>query len=356
MKTRNLKVLMLLFVLGTAIIADAQNPRGGRRRNPSTTTPANTQPGDTTKPQPQQQVNNNTQPNNFNAYGNVPIEVAPSSGGFNDTIKVSLRRDGPFDKQVAIRQPLPYEDLRADDALFSERVWREIDVREKINQVFRYKSEDNNGDQRFVNMLVKTIRDSLAKGKALAFSGDDDRFTTLLDSAAFERVLSGGNQCDTQAVYNLTDPTKIDKFVVVCNSLNPDEIVKFRIKEDWVFDRESSRMFVRIVGIAPLKTILGIDKKTERGATPLFWVYYPEIRPMLAKYEVYNPKNMGQSRMTWEELFESRMFGSYIIKSTLDNPQNKFIRNYIKDPILALLEGDNIKEKIFNYEQDLWSY
>ncbi|MFN6242726.1 MAG: hypothetical protein ACK4Y8_00025 [Bacteroidota bacterium] len=50
------------------------------------------------------------------------------------------------------------------------------------------------------------------------------------------------------------------------------------------------------------------------------------------------------------------MFSSYIVKSSLDNPQNKLIRNYIKDPILQLLEGENIKEKIFNFEQDLWSY
>ena len=88
----------------------------------------------------------------------------------------------------------------------------------------------------------------------------------------------------------------------------------------------------------------------------MFWVYYPDMRPILTKYEVYNPKNMGNSRMTWEELFESRMFSSYIIKSTLDNAANRTIRQYIKDPILALLEGENIKEKIFNYEQDLWSY
>jgi hypothetical protein len=80
------------------------------------------------------------------------------------------------------------------------------------------------------------------------------------------------------------------------------------------------------------------------------------MRPILTKYEVYNPKNMGQSRLTWEELFESRMFSSYITKSTIDNAANRIIRNYIKDPILALLEGDNIKDKIFNYEQDLWSY
>jgi hypothetical protein len=65
---------------------------------------------------------------------------------------------------------------------------------------------------------------------------------------------------------------------------------------------------------------------------------------------------MGVSRMTWEELFEARMFSSYIIKSTLDNPMNKYLRTTINDPILRLLEGDNIKDKIFNYEQNLWQY
>lgn len=355
MNAKMKSLLLLTTVMLTVVIsADAQ-----RRGRSGRTTPANnnnTQTGDTTKPQ--NVINNTSQPTNYNPYGNTPIRMAPQlGGGFNDTPKVSLRRDGPFDRQVANRVPLPYEDLRADDALFMERVWREIDIREKINQVFRYKAEDNNGDQRFITMLVKVVRDSLKIGKTMAFNADDDRFTTPLDSAAFEKVIKGGAvQCDTVPVYNINDPTKIDSFVVTCPSLDPDQIVKFRIKEDWVFDRESSRMFVRIIGIAPLKTILGTDGKTEKGAQPLFWVYYPEIRPMLAKYEVYNPKNMGQSRMTWEELFESRMFGSYIVKSTIDNPRNILIKNYIKDPILALLEGDNIKEKIFNYEQDLWSY
>ncbi|TAF98277.1 MAG: gliding motility protein GldN, partial [Bacteroidetes bacterium] len=71
--------------------------------------------------------------------------------------------------------------------------------------------------------------------------------------------------------------------------------------------------------------------------------------------EVYNPKNFGQ-RMTWEDLFEGRMFNSFIVKSTLDNINNMPLDAYIKDPLFRLLEGENIKEKIFNYEQGLWSY
>lgn len=347
MKIQFIKLILLLVVI-TGLVLNADAQRKPRKRKQTTQ-----QAVDTTQ-QPVQINNNNQQPTNYSPYGNTPIKMAPQIGGFTDTVKKSLRMDGVYEKSISDRTPLEYEDLRKDDALFSERVWREIDIREKINQVFRYNAQDDNGDQRFISILVRAVRSS----KVTAFNADDDRFTTPLDSAQFEKALSGGSgiQCDTSAVYNLKDPTKIDSFVVTCNTLNPDDIVKFRIKEDWVFDREASRLFCRIIGIAPCKAIVSVDKKTERGTQPLFWIYYPDLRPTLAKYEVYNSKNMGQSRMTWEELFESRMFSSYIIKSTLDNPFNKYIRNYIKDPILALLEGDNIKEKIFNYEQNLWSY
>jgi gliding motility associated protien GldN len=343
--------LLVVVFLAMTSIADAQR---GRNRTTRTTQPS---ARDTV---PKQNVQQNTNPANvqqYNPYGNTPIELAPQVGGFNDSARVSLRNDGATEKNMfKERTPLPYEYLRADDALYIQRVWREIDIREKINLPFRYQAEDDNGDQRFVSILVNTVRRELKKGNAIAFSADDDRFTKFLDSAAFEKAIGGAEQCDTNAVYALDDPTKVIKYVVDCNKLNPDDIVKFRIKEEWIFDREASRMFVRIIGIAPCKTQYAQDGKTERGVTPLFWVYYPDLRPALARYEVYNPKNMGISRMTWEELFESRMFGSYIVKSTLDNPLNKTIRNLINDPILRLLEGENIKDKIFNYEQNLWQY
>jgi hypothetical protein len=82
------------------------------------------------------------------------------------------------------------------------------------------------------------------------------------------------------------------------------------------------------------------------------------MRPIFAKYEVYNGKNFG-ARSTWEELFESRMFSGRIIKSTIDNPFDLPIAATpgLKDNgVFQLLEGERIKEKIFNYELDLWSY
>jgi gliding motility associated protien GldN len=333
----------VLFLLATLIVQGVNAQRSGRRRPNNN----NTQPKDTTGKPGQQQVTNVTQPSGFNPYGNIPIVI--DSSGISDTVvKKSLRNDNAFDKSsLTSRTPLTYEYLRWDDALFAEKVWRELDLREKMNQTFRYDAVDDNGSQIFINMLLKAIN----TGQVTAFA--DDRFTTPMSMPEIQQLTVG--LADTVAQTDPNDPSKVIRYVVTRASFDPKSVTKIRIKEEWVFDRESSRLFVRILGIAPLKTIF-LQNGKERGTSTMFWVYYPDLRPMLAKNEVYNPKNMGQSRMTWEELFESRMFSSYIVKSTMDNPSNKYIKSYIKDPILQLLEGDNIKDKIFNYEQDLWSY
>jgi gliding motility associated protien GldN len=339
MKNPVLKIGVCLLIISTFVLnADAQ--RTGKKRNQN-----NQQKTDTTN---QQQNNNNKQPINYNPYGNIPI-VIDSSGLADTIVKKSLRNDNAYDKSsVMERTPLPYEHLRWDDALFSEKVWRELDLREKINQTFRYEAQDDNGSQIFVDMLLKAVN----TGQVTAFA--DDRFTTPVSLAEIGQMTTG--TADTVPQTDPNDPSKVIRYVVTKASFDPKTVVKIRVKEEWVFDREKSRLFVRILGIAPLKTLYFPNGQERPNSSPMFWVYYPDLRPMLAKHEVYNPKNMGMGRMTWEELFESRMFGSYIVKSTLDNPGNKTIRQYVRDPILALIEGDNIKERIFNYEQDLWSY
>lgn len=342
MKNRFLK-FGLCLVLAGLITGTADAQRTKKKRDPNGTTPTTNPTGNE-----QQQNNNTAQPSGYDPYANIPIRV-DTSGLLDNGVKKSLRNDNAFDKStLTSRTPLLYEHLRWDDALYAEKVWRELDLREKMNQVFRYEATDDNGSQVFINMLLNAVR----KGDVTAF--EDDRFTTPLTVADIDQKTAGRN--DTVPEYDIKQIDKIIGYVVTRASFDPKSVTKLRIKEEWVFDRESSRMFCRILGIGVLKTEYFPNTMKERGTSSLFWVYYPDLRPTLAKYEVYNAKNMGQSRMTWEELFESRMFSSYIVKSTLDNPSNKMIKNYIKDPILALLEGDNIKEKMFNFEQDLWSY
>ncbi|MBL0272510.1 MAG: gliding motility protein GldN [Chitinophagaceae bacterium] len=341
MKMNLLKFGLCLFVAGF-LVMDASAQRTPKRKKDNTTQPTTNPTGN------EQQQNNITQPpSGYDPLANMPITYDTTSN--DQSPKKSLRNDNAFDKSnLTQRTPLPYEHLRWDDALYAEKVWRELDLREKMNKIFMYEGVDDNGSQIFVNMLMKSVQ----SGEVTSFS--DDRFTTPLAIADVQQLTSG--RLDTFPIFDTKQIDKVIGWNVTRSSFDAKSVTKIRLKEEWVFDRESSRMFVRIIGIGLLKTEYFPNTTKERGTSSLFWVYYPDLRPMLAKAEVYNSKNMGQSRMTWEELFESRMFSSYIVKSSLDNPANKMIRNYINDPILRLLEGDNIKEKIFNFEQDLWSY
>ncbi len=274
----------------------------------------------------------------------LPIEIVKKSLRPNDAIERNLVKE---------RTPLAYENLREDDAVYREKIWREIDTREKMNLPFRYSANEDNGNQRFISILFKAIQDGPDNGGVTVFAPVDDRFTTPMTVSEVADKISGGS-----VQVPITDSLgNVTSYKTVTAEVNLDSFYKFQIKEEVIFDKESSRLFWRILGIAPVKNVI-TSQGINLGETPLFWVYYPDMRPIFAKYEVYNGKNFG-ARMSWEELFESRMFYGRIIKSTLDNPFDQQLSQQqgLKDNrILQLLEGENIKDKIFNYEQNLWSY
>lgn len=265
-------------------------------------------------------------------------------------VKKSLRPDEAVETTyLKDRTPLPYEHLRADDAVYRHKIWRELDTREKINQAFTSSADEDNGNQCFISILLKAIQDSAVT----VFSNTDDRFTTPMTLKEVGDAVAG----DSVSVPVYDDQGNLVDTKMMRNEINFDSIYKFHIKEEVIFDKESSRLFWRILGIAPVKNII-TSQGLNLGESELFWVYYPDIRPVFSRYEVYNGKNFG-ARMSWEELFEGRMFSARIIKSTLENPNDLFIKNYkgiSENKLLQLFEGENVKEKIFNYEQDLWSY
>jgi gliding motility associated protien GldN len=283
-----------------------------------------------------------------------PVAVLPDADIKMDTIRRSLRNDAIIERNlVKDRTPLPYEHIREDDAVYRQRLWEEIDVHEKQNLPFVYRATEDNGSQMFIFILLQAVK----SGMITAFDATvDDRFTTPMTFKQIsESLVNKPHSIQVPDYVNDPDGSKgLQKDTVIQDLFSADIIERYLIKEEWVFDKQSSRLHVRILGIAPEKTIKNPDGSL-RTVTPVFWVYYPDLRPMLAKFEAYNGKNYG-ARMSWEEFFEARMFGARIVKSTIDNPGDAYINQYIHDPILQLLEGQNIHEKIFNYEQDLWSY
>lgn len=348
MKKRYFKYFLLTICLGILVnIAEAQTKKKTTR---SSTKRASTRKTTASKTKAK------IQPTTPQVDTVAAIVEAPPPPVVNDSlpikqVKKSLRPDEAVETtMLKDRTPLPYENLRADDAMYRHKIWREIDTREKINLPFKYAADENNGNQRFISILFKAIQDSAVT----VFDAIDDRFTTPMTKTEIVQKMAGGSF--TIDVYdslgNVIGQKTVTRDIVL------DSFYKFRIKEEVIFDKESSRLFWRILGIAPVMNVYTAQTNQFVGTQELFWVYYPDMRPIFSKYDVYNGKNYG-ARMSWEDLFESRMFYGRIIKSTIDNPYDRFIEQYpgLKEKgILQLLEGENIKEKIFNYEQDLWAY
>ena len=345
MKKRYFKYFMLAICLGIFLnTVEAQTKkkrtatkRTSTRKTASSQTKASIQP---TVPQ----------------IDTVAVVQAPPVEKLNDSlpikaVKKSLRPDEAVETtMLKDRTPLPYENLRADDAMYRHKIWREIDTREKINLPFKYAADENNGNQRFISILFKAIQDSAVT----VFSAVDDRFTTPMTKEEIVKTMAG--EPIQVPVYDSLG--NVTHYKTESRDIVLDSFYKFRIKEEVIFDKESSRLFFRILGIAPVFNEYTAQTNQFVGTRELFWVYYPDMRSIFSKYDVYNGKNYG-ARMSWEDLFESRMFYGRIVKSTIDNPYDRFIDQYpgLKNKgILQLLEGENIKEKIFNYEQDLWSY
>jgi gliding motility associated protien GldN len=335
--------LFVVFAV-VALQANAQGYGNRPKVTPGTDT-AKKAAATATQPPATQPAATTTNAANQSAPASVRFDTT-SAGSLDSKPEISLRNNYAVDRsQVKDRKPLEYEHLRDDDNLWSEFIWREIDAREKANLSFMYPGKDDNGDQRFFSIILNAIKND----SVTAFSAENDRFTIPLTTA--QVFAQAGSTYDT---VDVPDPQTgaVERIVTKKPIFSPDSVYTFRIKEQVIFDKEASRLFTRIIGIAPIAKQKIAGKSEPRL---LFWIYYPDLRKTLAKSDVYNPKNFS-SRMTWEELFESRYFTSYIIKSSANNPTDKYLRTMIKDPLFRLLEGENIKTRIFNYEQDLWQY
>jgi gliding motility associated protien GldN len=150
-----------------------------------------------------------------------------------------------------------------------------------------------------------------------------------------------------KVIPSMLDPS-VDTTIIITESFSPNRVKKILLKEEWFFDKQRSVLDVRILGICPLYE----QEDKEKGDQPLFWVYFPEARKELAKYDVFNRQN-PQERRSFDDIFWKRQFSSYIIQE--ENVYNRAINEY-KKGMDALLESNRIKDEIITFEHDLWEF
>lgn len=252
-------------------------------------------------------------------------EPADSSIFMDDIVQ----RRTIFDQRV-----LPYESLREADIPWEKRIWQVIDVREKMNLAFIYPK----------NPFFQIINEAATSGMVAAFRDED--FKQLMQAVEIE-----GMMFSMDTIQVIDPETYETKTSVVKNEISAESIKFFRIKEVWFFDRESSRMKVRILGIAPIRERIIAGKAEEQA---MYWLYYPQIREILARHRSFNDFN-DASPLSWDDVFEMRRFSSYIYKES--NSQDLRLKDFFPvDGVARLREGEKIKNKLFNFEQDLWEY
>lgn len=250
-----------------------------------------------------------------------------------------------YKKELTIaRKVNGYIPIREADVIWAKRVYRKIDLREKFNQSLYYPDVPTLSNKSLFDVIKQGI---LAK-EIYAFDNPvfDTEYKTKMSQEDLENLFF---PIDSMEVEDPNNPG-IFKIMGSINELTSANIKAWWVKEDWFFNKQSGTMEVRINGLCPLKEKLDPTTGEVLGYMPLFWVYFPQCQPILAKTEVYNTKNYVQ-RISYDDLFRKRMFSSTIFKDS--NVYDRSINSYASG-VDALLEAERIKEDIFNMEHDMW--
>lgn len=238
------------------------------------------------------------------------------------------------------RRVIPYSNVRSNDVVFSKRIWREMDLSDDKNHVFASPKAK----------LIDVLMDAVSAGELTAYDPTPTKEDPTGDS--FLKRLS-----PEQARGRLVDSVLVPEFddegyeigsTMMPGEFNSDEVTRFRIKEDWFFDKQRSVLEPRIVGIAPLMKInmggVSLDEQ------PAFWIYFPEARHILVNKQVADPVNDALG-ISFDDLFTRRLFSSVIVKES--NPQDLRIKDYTQGADEAL-EAERIEKKLSEYDQSIW--
>jgi gliding motility associated protien GldN len=255
--------------------------------------------------------------------------------------------NGAFKRtDVYQRKPLPLPMVRESDVFWSKKLWRIIDLREKINQPLYYPLTETDARLNLISLLLKGIE----SGQITAYDARlDDDFKNPMTFAQVKEAMGANEQ--TKEVTNFETGEKEKRKVM--GEVRTQEIKQYMLKEEWYFDKQNSTLNVRIIGIAPIREFIREGDVTNQvQRQQVFWVYYPETRNLLAANEAFNPYNDARN-MSFDDIFIKRFFNSYIVKES--NSFNRYIRDFLSGKE-AMLESKRVEDNIFDFEQNLWEY
>lgn len=261
--------------------------------------------------------------------------------------------------------PISYVHQRNADVMYYHTIWRTIDLREKMNHPL-YFPQDVRGTWRSMAQVIFDALDIKNPENENAMPIYSDEYCTLPMSREDVRAslvdIKHMEQIDPETFEVIGDLEYEEEFTA-------KQVLLYRVKEIWFFDKKRSVLEVRILEIQPL---IEYEKETNSGEPQpgeeeedavgaikskklIGNILWDELRPYLAQQEVFNPKN-NAARLSLDDLMTwKREFSSYIYQE--QNVYNdRQIDEYISNARDQRIESDRITDKIRQFEHDLWEF
>ena len=261
-------------------------------------------------------------------------------------------------KVVEDQSPIAYGYIDDRDVLWSKTIWEIIDLNERINFPYYYPTINNGLLSNNRKSLFRILYDNIASGEiteiystSYFIESEKLSFEDLTDILVSRNLSSEGiskSNAGEQVTEDDYDTYKIES----------DKISQYRIKGTWFFDKRLGELKYRLLGIAPVapdvSTLSQGPEAMKNALVPLFWIWFPDAREVLANNGVFNTRNSSQP-ITYDHMLNSRRFNATIYREE-NVYEDRQVNEYIyEDALRQLLESERIKSEIRDFEQDMWS-
>jgi gliding motility associated protien GldN len=255
---------------------------------------------------------------------------------------------------------VPYPKVKESDVMWHVTIWREIDLREKRNHALYFPTEPQGKFKSLGQVIIDAIdMNNPDNEDALPI------YTTEFCNVKRERSEIINVIRNSKKIPDIDPDTgEVIGEKTIDDPFTPSQIMYYRLKEVWFFDKNRGELNVRILEIEPFFEYekdggaIGdedndvFSSKTKRR---LGNIKYDELRPYLAAQQYYTPENVALNITFDDVLTWKRFFSSYIVaEGNIHN--NREIQEYIKNPRDQRLESDRIMNEIRNYESELWEF
>jgi gliding motility associated protien GldN len=255
-------------------------------------------------------------------------------------------------------RPLEYGYVGDRDILFSKMIWEKVVLDERVNFPLYFPIEENLGEDRksLYQVLLNNMKDGMiSKVYADSYFTEERTMKDLEASLTMTKITDAGIDYMNE---NAVSESEIPEEYIIRREIGPSDIKSYLIKGLWYFDKRQGELKYRILGIAPAApdvNFIDSEDNSNSEPIPMFWVFVPEIRDILHEAKAFNDKNSAVP-ISFDHLLNSRRFGGLIYKE--ENVYgDREVKEYVaENALMQLLESERIKDKIRNFEQDMWSY